>query len=46
MNRILSHLFREQTGVSLKSYILLHQMEKAFIELLNGATITQAAMEA
>lgn len=42
----LSHLFREQTGVSLKSYILLHQMEKAFIELLNGATITQAAMEA
>lgn len=42
----LSHLFREQTGVSLKSYILLHQMEKAFMELLNGASITRAAMEA
>ncbi len=42
----LSHLFREQTGVSLKSYILLHQMEKAFMELLKGASITRAAMEA
>lgn len=42
----LSHLFREQAGVSLKSYILLHQMENAFTELLKGATITQAAMKA
>ena len=40
----LSHLFREQIGVPLKSYILFHQLEKAFNELLNGANITDAAM--
>lgn len=40
----LSHLFREQIGVPLKSYILFHQLEKAFTELLNGASITDAAM--
>lgn len=42
----LSHLFREQVGIPLKSYIMLHQMERAFILLLNGACITDAAMEA
>lgn len=40
----LSHLFREQTGVPLKSYILFHQLEKAFIALTNGKTATEAAM--
>lgn len=40
----LSHLFREQIGVPLKSYILFHQLEKAFTALLNGANITDAAM--
>lgn len=40
----LSHLFKEQTGISLKSYILLHQMERAFSELLAGQNITQASM--
>ncbi len=40
----LSHLFREQIGVPLKSYILFHQLEKAFTALLGGANITDAAM--
>ncbi len=40
----LSHLFREQIGVPLKSYIIFHQLEKAFSVLLNGANITDAAM--
>lgn len=42
----LSHLFREQIGVPLKSYILFHQLEKAFTALLNGANVTDAAMAA
>lgn len=40
----LSHLFREQIGVPLKSYILFHQLERAFTALLNGSNITDAAM--
>ncbi len=40
----LSHLFREQTGMPLKSYIQFHQMQKAFLALLNGENITKAAM--
>lgn len=42
----LSHLFREQMGLPLKSYILFHQLEKAFSSLLSGANITDAAMRA
>lgn len=40
----LSHLFREQVGVPLKSYIIYHQLEKAFNALLNGSNATDAAM--
>lgn len=40
----LSHLFREQVGIPLKSYIQFHQMQKAFLALLNGNNITEAAM--
>ena len=40
----LSHLFREQVGMPLKSYIQFHQMQKAFLALLNGKSITEAAM--
>lgn len=40
----LSHLFREQVGLPLKSYIQFHQMKKAFLALSNGKNITQAAM--
>ena len=42
----LSHLFKEQTGMPLKSYIMLHQMERAFIGLLGGKSITEAALNA
>lgn len=42
----LSHLFKEQTGISLKSYITLHQMKRAFIGLLNGVSVTDTAMNA
>ncbi len=42
----LSHLFREQVGIPLKSYLTLHQMECAFFALLNGENITNAAMRA
>lgn len=42
----LSHLFKEQIGIPLKSYILLHQMECAFRELLAGKSVTEAAMSA
>jgi len=40
----LSHLFREQIGVPLKSYILFHQLERAFTGLLHGESITDAAL--
>lgn len=40
----LSHLFREQVGVPLKSYILFHQLEKAFSAIFDGKNITDAAM--
>lgn len=40
----LSHLFAEQIGVPLKSYIQFHQLEKAFAALLSGESVTNAAM--
>lgn len=40
----LSHLFREQIGVPLKSYLLFHQLEKAFTAILSGKSMTDAAM--
>lgn len=42
----LSHLFKEQVGIPLKSYIQLHQLQKAFNEMLNGRSVTEAAMRA
>lgn len=41
-----SHLFKEEIGMPLKSYLLLHQMQCAFQALLEGASITDAAMSA
>ena len=40
----LSHLFKEQVGMPLKSYIQFHQMQRAFFALLNGKSITESAM--
>ena len=42
----LSHLFKEQVGMPLKGYIQFHQMQRAFLALLNGKNITEAAMVA
>lgn len=43
----LSHIFKEQTGMPLKSYILLHKIQKAYFLLLSGKyAITDAAMMA
>lgn len=40
----LAHLFKEQIGVPLKSYLVLHQLERAFKEIVNGKSITEAAL--
>lgn len=42
----LSHLFSEQVGISLKSYLTIHQLEKAFQSILEGSRLTEAAMNA
>lgn len=40
----LSHLFKEQVGIPLKSYLQFHQMQRAFLALSDGKTITEASM--
>lgn len=42
----LSHLFSEQVGITLKKYLSLHQLERAFQDLLAGKRITEAALNA
>ena len=42
----LSHLFSEQVGIPLKSYLTLHQLENAYKDILNGSSITDASMNA
>ena len=42
----LSHLFKEQTGMPLKSYVVLHKLQKAYIHLFQNSNITEAAMRA
>ena len=41
----LSHLFSEQVGITLKDYLLLHQLERVFQDILSGRKITDAAMD-
>ncbi|MBQ8281049.1 MAG: helix-turn-helix transcriptional regulator [Lachnospiraceae bacterium] len=41
----LTHLFKEEAGISLKSYILIHKMEHAYKYVNSGGKITQAAHE-
>lgn len=41
-----SHLFKEQTGVSLYSYLALSKLRKAYEVLLKRGNITEAAMDA
>lgn len=42
----LSHLFKTEVGVPLKSYLILHQIKKAFILLSKGSNITEACLMA
>ncbi len=42
----LSHIFSEQVGISLKSYLTLHQIETAYQSILDGSRLTEAAMNA
>lgn len=41
----LAHLFSEQTGVTLKSYLQFKRIERAFRQMAYGHTITEAAYE-
>lgn len=42
----LTHLFKENAGISLKSYLLIRKMERAYKFVSSGGNITQAAQEA
>lgn len=42
----LTHLFKREVGVSLKSYLLLRQMEYVWQEVYKGKSITVASLEA
>ncbi|PIH05348.1 AraC family transcriptional regulator [Clostridium combesii] len=42
----LSHLFKEETGIPLKSYIVLHKLLRAYEKILDGESITAAAITA
>lgn len=41
----LSHLFKEETGIPLKSYLVLIRVKKAYELLYRGKSITEAAVE-
>ncbi len=42
----LSHLFKEETGIPLKSYIVFHKLLKAYEKIFDGESITAAAIAA
>lgn len=42
----LAHLFKDETGIPLKSYIVLHKLQKAYESIYNGENITTAALNA
>ena len=41
----LSHLFKEETGIPLKSYIVLHKLQRVYQRIFDGARFTNAAIE-
>ncbi|MEK4519340.1 AraC family transcriptional regulator [Paenibacillus sp. FSL H8-0122] len=45
-NSRLSHLFKENTGISLSGYMVLHKLQKAVYLIFAGLSITDAAMAA
>ncbi len=42
----LAHLFKEETGIPLKSYIVMHKLQNAYESIFNGENITTAALNA
>lgn len=42
----ISHLFKEQVGVSLSSYLVFEKMRKTYLYVLNGENITNACVHA
>lgn len=42
----LSHLFKENTGISLSGHLVLHKLQKAVCLIFEGMSITEAAMAA
>lgn len=42
----ISHLFKAETGIPLKGYVVLHKLQKAYDVICNGGSITDASMKA
>jgi AraC-like DNA-binding protein len=42
----LAHLFKDETGIPLKSYIVLHKLQGAYESIFNGENLTTAALRA
>ncbi|WP_342558522.1 helix-turn-helix domain-containing protein [Metasolibacillus sp. FSL K6-0083] len=42
----LAHLFKEETGIPLKSYTVLHKLQIAYEAIFNGVSLTTAALDA
>ncbi|GAA0722461.1 helix-turn-helix transcriptional regulator [Clostridium malenominatum] len=42
----LSHLFKENTGITLSGYLVLHKLQNAIYLIFNGMNITKAALTA
>lgn len=42
----LAHLFKDETGIPLKSYIVLHKLQVAYESIFDGKSITTAALDA
>lgn len=42
----LTHLFKKETGLALKSYLLMRQFEYVWHEIMKGKSLTDASMDA
>lgn len=42
----LSHLFKENTGMALSGYIVLHKLQKAIYSIFSGISVSNAALSA
>lgn len=42
----LSHLFKEQVGMTFAAYLIYQRVMKTYVEIINGKSITEAAIEA